>query len=227
MEQAEIYVHKIGYRAVPHPVENIAETTADWQIGANDDTYGGASGIAVDPGGTYVAVAFQGTQFGGLLATNGSTRIFYATNGGWVADLDLGVPFDGDASHQDTACAWDALGNVYYIDNWSGHWRAVSPPGTNQATTLALPTVQIQVPAVIQITNITVSSGQVTLIFTAESSDSPSAFALLSAPFANGTYGNTSSAAITTVSPGVFRATALATAPAQFYRIQRVAASAQ
>src|SRR5205085_6093113 len=68
----------------------IAETTADWQIGANDDTYGGASGIAVDPGGTYVAVAFQGTHFGGPLASYCSTRIFYATNGGWVADLDLG-----------------------------------------------------------------------------------------------------------------------------------------
>jgi hypothetical protein len=200
----------------------IAETNADWATGANDNNYGGASGVAVDPTGTYVAVAFQGTQFGGLVATNGSTRILYATNGAWVADLDLGISFDGDPSHQDTACAWDAVGNVYYIDNWSGHWRIASPPGTNQATTVALAQVRIQAPSIIEITNITVSSGGVTLLFTAGTNDSASDFTLLAASIADGTYTAASSATITPVSPGVFRATApVSGAAAQFYRIRR------
>ena len=39
--------------------------------------------------------------------------------------------------------AWDNAGNVYACDNGASYWRAYSPPGANQATTVAVPTVQV------------------------------------------------------------------------------------
>ena len=128
--------------------------TATWAVGAGDDTYAGAHGLAVDPTGTYVAVACLGLSLvsGGYI--NGSTTIFYATNGAVVTNVDLGlsipskrttnsVPPLDPTQHTDTDCDWDAVGNLYYLDAWPGVWRAVSPPGTNQATTVALPIVQV------------------------------------------------------------------------------------
>src|SRR5262249_46910876 len=79
---------------------NGGQPEPDWAVGTNDDTYAGANGIAVDPTGTYVAVAFQGT-FDGFTTANGNTKVLYATNGALVANLDLGVPFNGDPSHSD------------------------------------------------------------------------------------------------------------------------------
>jgi len=38
--------------------------------------------------------------------------------------------------------AWDNVGNLYALDGTAEVWRAYSPPGTNQATTVAVPIIQ-------------------------------------------------------------------------------------
>ena len=198
------------------------ETTADWGVGAGDDTYAGASGIAVDPSGSYVAVSFEGTIDLGF-GTNGNTKILWATNGALVTNLDLGVAMQNDLNHDDTDCAWDAVGNVYYIDNYFSAWRAVSPPGTNQATTIALASVQVvnsQTSTPIRITHIAVSNGTVTLDFSAGPADSISSFTVQGAVTVNGTY-SLISATIVQLSPGLFRATLPTSGTTQFYRIAR------
>jgi hypothetical protein len=208
----------------------VPELSPDWAVGTNDDTYASASDIAVDPSGTYVAVAFQGT-FDPVL-TNGNTKVLYATNGALVVnvDLDLDVEQIGDATHQDTACAWDAVGNLYYVDNYVGHWRVVSPPGTNSVTTLSPAVLQVVGssgggPAP-EITSITVSNGVVLIGFSAETNDVASSFVLLGASGAVGPYSVLASATIKPgAAPGQFQATVSSTAGMGFYRIQRVGGS--
>jgi flagellar hook capping protein FlgD len=111
-----------------------AESSADWKIGAGDDTMEGAQGIAVDSLGRYVAVAF----FGDL---NGAVRVFEATNGAPVVTLTPAV------GHSHTDVAWDNVGNLYTTDDTDAVLRIYSPPGTNQATTVAMAKVQIGVVA--------------------------------------------------------------------------------
>ncbi|HTL17811.1 MAG TPA: FlgD immunoglobulin-like domain containing protein, partial [Patescibacteria group bacterium] len=119
------------FRFPPFHVGDPPLMNAEWAIGSGNDTMAGARGIAVDPTGTYVAVAFTGLSTG----SNGCTQIFYATNGALVTNLDLGILLSGFVQHEDEDCAWDAVGNLYYIDNVFGVWRAVSPPGANSSTT--------------------------------------------------------------------------------------------
>ena len=38
--------------------------------------------------------------------------------------------------------AWDNVGNLYALDGFAQVWRAYSPPGTNRATTVAVPVIQ-------------------------------------------------------------------------------------
>jgi hypothetical protein len=212
------------------------EFNATWAVGAGDDTYAGAYGLALDPTGTYVAVACTGTSVSSGY-TNGSTTIFYATNGAVVTNVDIGVsipsrlttntiPQSDPTHHIDTDCDWDAAGNLYYLDYSPGVWRAVSPPGSNQSTTMALPIVQVtssgQAPV---ITSVGVSNGVVTIRFTAGLSDTDSAFSLLSSPAPNGPYSLAVGQIITQVGPGQFQATVLASGQLQFYRVVRSGAS--
>jgi hypothetical protein len=111
------------------------ETNADWAIGSADNSMEGAYGIAVDPTGAYVAVAFLGNGLPGTSTAGGAARVFAATNGASVAILTPG----GDHDH--TGVAWDNVGNLYTLDELAGVWRVYSPPGTNQATTVALQTI--------------------------------------------------------------------------------------
>ncbi len=190
------------------------ELIADWAIGGGDNEYAQASGVAVDPSGTYVAVAFKGLQIANVL-TNGNTKIFYATNGEVVVSLDLA---DG-IKHVDTDCAWDAVGNVYFIDAWASVWRTFSPPGTNQATTAAVPQVQVTgTTQPVQITRIGVTNGTVTLDFTGPSSALPSSFTVLSGKVVTGIT-NPVPASITTTGAGAFGATFGTNGPVEFYRI--------
>lgn len=204
------------------PSTNGPENTPTWAIGQGDDNYGGANGLAVDPTGTYVAVAFEGVLLNSSL-TNGCTRIFYTTNGALAADIDLNVPMDliGDPEHDDLDCAWDAVGNLYYIDDWYGYWRVFSPPGTNQASTVAAIVVQVQLPAPPTLTSVAVNAGTVTIGFTAGTNDAPANFTLVSAVNPAGPYATASGYAITQISPGVFQATVPVNGPIQFYRVRR------
>jgi hypothetical protein len=137
---------------------NVSETNAQWRIGSGDDSMAGASGIAVDPSSTYLAVAFKGYNVGGF--ENGSVRIFYATNGAPV------MTFNAGDDHYDAA--WDNVGNLYAVDNAVGRWRSYSPPGTNQATTVAIPTIQIAVPTAPVLSKPSYSSGQFQFTLTGE-----------------------------------------------------------
>ena len=207
------------------------ELTATWAMGAGNDEYAGAHGLAVDPTGTYVAVACWGA-FGASSYINGSTTVFYATNGAVVTNVDLDVsipskwttnavpPLD-PTHHLDTDCDWDLAGNLYYLDDWPGVWRAVSPPGPNQSTTVALPLVQVVTSGQpLNITGVTVSGGMVTIHFTAGSSDTAGGFVLLSASAAQGPYSPAASAIITG-SGGTFQATVPVSGSVQYYRIER------
>jgi hypothetical protein len=195
-------------------------TDASWAVGSKNDTMAGARGIAIDPTGTYVAVAFAGLSTG----ENGCTQILYATNGAIVTNLDLGVAISGSLLHEDQDCAWDAVGNVYYIDNYFGVWRAVSPPGTNQATTVALAAIQVTgggPPVAPQITSISAGAGLVTIRFSAGTADLAAAFTLLSAATVNGSYLPAPNANVSQVSPGAFQATVPMSGPTQYYRIRK------
>jgi hypothetical protein len=195
------------------------ETNATWAVGSADDTYEFASGLALDPTGTYLAVAFRGPPAG-------NTRILYATNGIEVTNLDLNIDISGTTTHDDTDCAWDAVGNVYYIDNAFPAWRAVSPPGANQATTVAMDKIQVGSgggSSQIVITNIKVATGVVTLTFTAVGSATASAFTVLGSASPEGGYSAVAGATVTG-SAGVFQATFPATGAQQFFRIQTGAA---
>jgi hypothetical protein len=206
----------------PSTNSNMPEGTPSWAVGGGDDTYAGASGIAVDPTGTYVAVAFEGPA--GPASTNGNTKILWATNGALVANLDLGVINQGFANHDDTDCGWDAVGNVYYIDNYFERWHIFSPPGTNQATTAALATIQISggpppPSGTIQITLITVSSGNINIDFTAGTNDTASSFTVLGAATVSGPYTKLATATVTELSPGHFHATFPLGPGTQYFRI--------
>ena len=198
------------------------EYTADWVAGPGDD-YCGGNGIVVDPTGTYVAAAFWGY---GSDYTSGNIKILKAADGTILTNLDLGVSYtnrwtDDPTHHMDTDCDWDAVGNLYYLDNWGICWRAFSPPGVNQATTVALATVQVigsVVPPYVQ--SIAASGGMVIIHFTGGSNDPPWVFSLLSSAVVNGAYAPATGATITG-SGGSFQATVPMNGPVQFYRIMR------
>jgi hypothetical protein len=115
------------------------QTASDWKIGSGDDSMRGASGVAVDSTDSYVAVAFSGAGVG-FGRTGGGVKIFRATDGSDLLTLTPG-PF-----HDHTDVAWDNVGNLYVCDNWDSIWRVYSPPGANQATTVATQTLEAGMP---------------------------------------------------------------------------------
>lgn len=114
-------------------------TNADWRIGSGDDDLRGASGIAVDGTATNVAVAFRGVD-SGISRSGGGVRVFNAADGSDVWAIPPAP------SHDYTDVAWDNVGNLYVCDTWDQVWRAYSPPGENQATTVAPAAVQVLAP---------------------------------------------------------------------------------
>jgi hypothetical protein len=120
------------------PYAGESETAPDWAISMYPlllETYG----VAVDPTGSFVAVAVVGTH-DVEADPSGGLYLFNATNGDFIADIDQ---TGGDAYYD---VAWDNAGNLYALDGrpngLTGVWRVYSPPGTNQATTVAAPVLQ-------------------------------------------------------------------------------------
>ncbi len=203
-------------------------STPAWAIGGGDSTMGRATGIAVDPTGTFVAVAFQGiddpNQSGQW--TNGCTQVFYASNGAPVVNLDLGMTnAAGSDWHQDTDCAWDGVGNVYSIDLLQTAWRTFSPPGPNESTTVSVRQIQVSGSSVVEpprITNVEVRNGSVIITFIGQASDPPSVYVVLGASVPTGSFLPEADYAVTTGSgPGEFRATLPFSGTLRFYRISR------
>ncbi len=179
---------------------NTPEFLAYWFVGTEDDTMGRASGLALDPTGTYLAVAFKGIDGPSLDWINGCTQIFYASNGLPVTNLDLGLPVNGESSHQDSDCAWDAVGNVYFIDDFVQLWRTFSPPGPNQSTTVGLQHIEIT-PGVTNselplIQDIAYTNGVVTIRFDATAGTPASSFKVAGADTASGPYLEIAGAAV-------------------------------
>ncbi|MGD0815095.1 MAG: hypothetical protein ABSA83_15960 [Verrucomicrobiota bacterium] len=94
-----------------------------------------AYGIASDPAGSRLAVAVVGTN-GFEYDTTGGIYLYCSTNGDFMTDIDQ----TGGDGYYDVA--WDNVGNLYALDNTRQVWRIYSPPGTNQATTVAVPVAQ-------------------------------------------------------------------------------------
>ena len=157
--------------------------------------------------------------------TTGGLRILNAATGALVTNIQQ------NGSNFFLSAAWDNVGNVYggcFLTNNSsgpGLWRAFSPPGTNQSTTLGVPTIQVVGTAPLIITGITTSNGMIVINFTGATSDSPSTLTVLSSATAIPTsgYSAAAGASIAQLSSGVFQATVPMSGPVEFYRIKRLA----
>ena len=123
----------------------------------------------------------------------------------------------GNPAH---AVAWDNVGNAYVAFDVNGAeslWQAWSPPGANQATTLALETLHVL--PLPHITSISRSGNNVTIHFTGPATDPASAFVLLSGAVVSGITND--SGATITGSGGAYQAALSTSASAQFYRVKR------
>jgi hypothetical protein len=118
------------------PYQGSPETNASWASVAGDPNLIDAYGIAVNPTATLVAVAVRGLGNEEDADTNANLNLYNAATGQWVTNLDQ---TGGDRY---TDVAWDNVGNLYALDTTSNVWRAYSPPGTNEATTVAAPFIQ-------------------------------------------------------------------------------------
>lgn len=105
----------------------------------------------------------------------------------------------------------NAPDGTVYANSWQLKYQG--SPATN-IVLVALP--------VINITSTAVSGGNVTLNFSAGTSDTPASFVLQSSAVVNGPYVDVSPAAtITQLSPGSFQAVTPVNGPTQFYRVRR------
>jgi hypothetical protein len=161
------------------------------------------------------AVAFEGPDGG--FSPNGNTKSSMRPTERLPLTL-ICTAYSKRPNHDDTDVAWDAVGNVYYIDYYSAVWRSFSPPGTNQSTTIAPALIQLSGSPTI--TKVTVSGSNIVLTFSGNASDAATAYTVLSSPTVTGTYVNTS-ATIPMQSPGVFQASVPISGATQFYRIRR------
>jgi hypothetical protein len=185
----------------------ITDINLKWSVGGSDDTFRNEYAVAIDSRTSpkYVSVAMNGGS-GGL-------RILNAVDGTLVTNINqnVGVYYIGTC--------FDAVGNVYAGDaSTASSWWAFSPPGTNQATTPAVVSLQVVVPP--HITSIAISAGTATIHFTAGATDPSSAFTLVSAGVVNGTY-LPAPGAVITGSGGTYQAIVATSGSAQFYRIKR------
>ncbi|HZV33360.1 MAG TPA: FlgD immunoglobulin-like domain containing protein [Verrucomicrobiae bacterium] len=186
---------------------------AFWKVGANDDTfnfvYDTALSSRTNP--AYVAYALAGDS-GGIRVLSARTGLVVsnAASAQVLTNLDTPNTYFG--------VAWDAVGNLYGASASLQAWRAFSPPGTNQATTISAEAIQILLPT---FTSISVSGTNVVMTFTGYPNDAPSAYTIQSAANVQGPYTNVTSAVITKSSPGVFKATTSTSGATAFYRVKR------
>jgi hypothetical protein len=191
---------------------NVPEASADWAVGAGDSRMCGANGVATDPTGAYVAAAFRGTQAASGY-TNGQTVVFFATNGLIATNIITG------STNDHTDVCFDNVGNLYDLDNAAHVWRAYSPPGPNQSTTIPVGQT-IRVLAIPYITSFVSSNTNVLVNFEAPLTNTASQFILQGASDLSGSLTDVA-ATVTELNPGFFQATAGLGGTNQFYRIRR------
>jgi len=120
---------------------NPPDTNAQWQIGAGDPTLVNAYGVAADPTTNFVAVASRGYGTDPEYLQQGGVSIFSTTDGSLITNICQDP--DGATNQQFIDVSWDNAGNLYALDFSDHVWRAYSPPGTNQATTVAVPIIEV------------------------------------------------------------------------------------
>src|SRR5204863_4506332 len=98
----------------------------------------------------------------------GSLTVVEAETGIAVATIDPGTTHD----YRDVA--WDSVGNVYGVDNAQSVWRAFSPPGANDSTTVAPQTVRLGGPSLLS--NPSFSNGTFQFMLTGETNRSYTIF---------------------------------------------------
>lgn len=189
-------------------------TGTAWQVGSADDTMRRVYDTVLDNRNnpTYVALPMGGAS--------GGIRVLYATNGLVVTNASGSqILTNLDAPNFYFGAAFDAVGNLYGASSTIQKWRVFSPPGTNQATTVSLQSVQV-VP-VPQFTSITVSGSTVTLKFTDAGNPAPTAYTLLKSGNVSGPYVTVAGAVFTQTGPGSYQATTTTSGSALFFRITR------
>jgi hypothetical protein len=134
----------------PYTDSALPLTNAEWTVGSGNNALRGASGVAINPAGAYVAVAFRGASVNNF-QTGGRTRVFDTADGSTVLDIVTDTP--GDPSHEHTDVAWDNAGNLYDLDKSDRVWRVYSPPGSNAATTVAVSPLVVDLPPLAPILN--------------------------------------------------------------------------
>jgi len=184
---------------------------AAWTAGSADSNFRDVYNLSLDSAQNphYIAFGMYSTNVGII-----GIRILNVTDGSTVVtNLSAGVGYHG--------VNWDAAGNLYGGAQLIHRWRVWSPPGANQATTPALATLQIAAGATPpNISKATVSGGTVSINFTADVTDLPTTFHLLSASVVTGPFTDTGATA-TLTGPGTFNFTVPVNGAAQFYRISR------
>jgi hypothetical protein len=154
----------------------------------------------------YIAVSMSSLTSGGIRILDAATGI------GVVSNLSVTATYH--------SCNWDNVGNLYGGATSVSRWRAFSPPGANQATTPALAILQVAQGATpVHISSISNNSGVVTVNFTGDASDLPTAFKLVSAGTVNGAY--TDTGAVATGASGSYSFTTAASGTIRFYQISR------
>jgi hypothetical protein len=122
------------------------ETNWTWEIGTNLDFYNNY-GVAVNPTAAFVAIASRGYDDGNgpESMAGGGVSIFLAAGGSLVTNITQDP--EGYTNQELFDVAWDNVGNLYTVYGEDGFsqagWRVYSPPGSNQATTIAVPFIQV------------------------------------------------------------------------------------
>jgi hypothetical protein len=125
----------------PAPSGGPPDATSIWNIGSGDPTLINTYGIAVDRSATFVAAASRGYGTQPDALQQGGVSIFLAASGTLVTNISQDL--DGSTNQEMVDVAWDNVGNLYANDFSDSVWRVYSPPGPNQATTVAVPIIQV------------------------------------------------------------------------------------
>jgi hypothetical protein len=127
----------------PPPIGGPPDTLSRWAFGGGVPALVENYGVAVDATATFVAVATRGYDDGNGPDNlqDGGVNIFLAKSGTLVTNI-VRDP-EGITNQEFIDVAWDNVGNLYALDFSDSVWRVYSPPGSNQATTVAVPFIQV------------------------------------------------------------------------------------
>jgi hypothetical protein len=140
-ETNDLYMRVLSFP--PFLDANPPDTNSQWEYGAGDPTLVNTYGIAVDPTTNFVAVASRGWGQDPENLQQGGVSIFSVSTTHGFLITNICQDLDGNISQEFIDVNWDNVGNLYTLDFNDSVWRVYSPPGTNQAVTVAVPIIQM------------------------------------------------------------------------------------